>query len=188
MLLAADKAGGGIDGQQLRVESGQTVVCDGIERGPGLDVLRVDKFQERSPRAGGVTRRGEPSPAVGLRRIAFSKPVRERGRVMRCIAGPMASGRDSRDATAHPGWQGTKERNMPADHVDVVLVHGARADRSSWFLIAEDDRVIAPGTQRLTAGRMGARTRPADHTPPVTAPADGADIVPDAVRDAATAT
>ena len=79
-----------------------------------------------------MTRRAKPPPAVGLRRIAFSKPVRERGRVMRCIARPMASRRDSRDATAHPGWQETKERNMPADHVEVVLVHGARADGSRW--------------------------------------------------------
>ena len=40
------------------------------------------------------------------------------------------------------------------------------------------------------AGRMGARarTRPVDHTPLITAPADVVDIILDAVRDVATAT
>ncbi|KOV60456.1 alpha/beta hydrolase [Streptomyces sp. MMG1121] len=61
-------------------------------------------------------------------------------------------------------------------------------DRPSWFLIAEDDRMIAPDTQRFMAERMGARarTRPVDHTPLITAPEDVVDIVLDAVRDAAT--
>ncbi|MFK0154005.1 alpha/beta fold hydrolase [Streptomyces sp. NPDC090493] len=61
-------------------------------------------------------------------------------------------------------------------------------DRPSWFLVAEDDRMIAPETQRFTAERMGAhvRTRPVDHTPQVTAPQDVVDIVLDAVRDVVT--
>ncbi|MET8627627.1 alpha/beta hydrolase [Kitasatospora sp. NPDC004669] len=61
-------------------------------------------------------------------------------------------------------------------------------DRPSWFLIAEDDRMIAPETQRFTAERMGAhaRTRPVDHTPQVTAAQDVVDIVLDAVRDVVT--
>lgn len=59
-------------------------------------------------------------------------------------------------------------------------------DRPSWFLIAEDDRMINPDTQRFIAGRMGARarTRPVDHTPLVTAP-DVVDIILDALRDVA---
>ncbi|GAA1923269.1 alpha/beta fold hydrolase [Streptantibioticus ferralitis] len=61
-------------------------------------------------------------------------------------------------------------------------------DRPSWFLIAEDDRMIAPETQHFTAERMGARacTRPVDHTPQVTAPQDVVNIVLDAVRDVVT--
>lgn len=60
-------------------------------------------------------------------------------------------------------------------------------DRPSWFLIAEDDRMIAPDTQRFMAGRMGAhgRARPVDHTPLVTAPEDVVDIILDAVGDVA---
>ena len=60
-------------------------------------------------------------------------------------------------------------------------------DRPSWFLIAENDRMIAPDTQRFMAERMSAhaRTRPVDHIPLVTAPQDVVDIILDAVRDVA---
>jgi pimeloyl-ACP methyl ester carboxylesterase len=56
-------------------------------------------------------------------------------------------------------------------------------DRPSWFLIAEQDRMIGADTERFTAVRMGAQARslPVDHTPMVTAPQDVADIVRDAV-------
>jgi pimeloyl-ACP methyl ester carboxylesterase len=61
-------------------------------------------------------------------------------------------------------------------------------DRPSWFLIAEQDRMIGADTERFTAVRMGARARslPVDHTPMVTAPQDAADIIRDAVADLVT--
>lgn len=45
-------------------------------------------------------------------------------------------------------------------------------DRPSWFLIAEQDRMIAHETQRFMAGRMNAtvRSHSVDHTPIMTAP------------------
>jgi pimeloyl-ACP methyl ester carboxylesterase len=59
-------------------------------------------------------------------------------------------------------------------------------DRPSWFLIAEDDRMIAPDTHRFMAGRMGARARalPVDHAPLVTAPEAVVDMILEAARDA----
>ena len=44
--------------------------------------------------------------------------------------------------------------------------------RPSWYLVAEDDRMINPVTQRFLAQRMGAqiRTEKVDHAPLVTAP------------------
>lgn len=59
-------------------------------------------------------------------------------------------------------------------------------DRPSWFLVAEEDRMIAPDTQRFMAARMKARVRshPVDHTPIVTAPGVVADVILDAVRGA----
>ena len=59
-------------------------------------------------------------------------------------------------------------------------------DRPSWFLVAEQDRMIAPDTQRFMAARMKAQVRshPVDHTPIVTAPGVVVDIILDAVRNA----
>ncbi|MGY8662597.1 alpha/beta hydrolase [Bradyrhizobium sp. UFLA05-109] len=60
-------------------------------------------------------------------------------------------------------------------------------DRPSWFLVAEQDRMIAAETQRFMAARMKARVRAhqVDHTPIVTAPGLAVDIIREAVRDAA---
>jgi pimeloyl-ACP methyl ester carboxylesterase len=60
-------------------------------------------------------------------------------------------------------------------------------DRPSWFLVAEQDRMIVDETQRFMAQRMQARVRshPADHVPMVTAPGVVVDIIREAVREAA---
>ena len=46
-------------------------------------------------------------------------------------------------------------------------------DRPTWFLVAEQDRMIVEDNQRFMAERMKARVRSqaVDHTPIVTAPA-----------------
>jgi pimeloyl-ACP methyl ester carboxylesterase len=55
--------------------------------------------------------------------------------------------------------------------------------KPSWFLIAEEDRMISPKTQRFMADRMAAKVRvqPVDHTPLLTAP----ELVVDIIREAA---
>jgi pimeloyl-ACP methyl ester carboxylesterase len=57
-------------------------------------------------------------------------------------------------------------------------------DVPNWFLVAEQDRMIIPATQRFMAERMKAKTKPhaVDHTPSVTAPAAVVDIIHDAIR------
>jgi pimeloyl-ACP methyl ester carboxylesterase len=57
-------------------------------------------------------------------------------------------------------------------------------DIPSWFLLAEDDRMILPATQRYMAERMKAKItgHAVDHTPSVTAPAVVVDTVRDAIR------
>ncbi|MGH7043695.1 MAG: alpha/beta fold hydrolase [Acetobacteraceae bacterium] len=59
-------------------------------------------------------------------------------------------------------------------------------DRPSWFLVAEQDRMIVPETQHFMATRMKARVHsyPVDHMPLVTAPGAVVDIILDAVRGA----
>jgi pimeloyl-ACP methyl ester carboxylesterase len=55
--------------------------------------------------------------------------------------------------------------------------------KPSWFLLAEEDRMISPETQRYMANRMGAnvRSHQVDHSPMVTAP----DVVVEVILDAA---
>lgn len=52
-------------------------------------------------------------------------------------------------------------------------------DRPTWFLVAEQDRMIVQDNQRFMAARMQARVRshPVDHTPIVTAPAAVLDVL-----------
>ena len=58
--------------------------------------------------------------------------------------------------------------------------------KPSWFLLAEEDRMINPKTQRFMAGRMGANVRSSgvDHSPMYSAP----DLVIDAILEAASVT
>jgi pimeloyl-ACP methyl ester carboxylesterase len=56
-------------------------------------------------------------------------------------------------------------------------------DRPTWFLLAEQDRMIVHETQRFMAERMNARVRshPVDHAPIVTAPAAVVEIIREAI-------
>ena len=56
-------------------------------------------------------------------------------------------------------------------------------DIPSWFLVAEDDRMIVPATQHYMAERMKAeiKAHAVDHTPSVTAPGAVVDIIRDAI-------
>jgi pimeloyl-ACP methyl ester carboxylesterase len=68
----------------------------------------------------------------------------------------------------------------PDKHGAIWLPETAFAeDRPSWFLVAEQDRMITPDTQRFMAERMKAtvRSAPVDHAPIITAPAVVVDII-----------
>ena len=60
-------------------------------------------------------------------------------------------------------------------------------DIPSWFLVAEDDRMIVPETQRFMARRIKAtvKAHAVDHTPSVTAPTVVVDVIREAVSSAA---
>jgi pimeloyl-ACP methyl ester carboxylesterase len=55
--------------------------------------------------------------------------------------------------------------------------------KPSWYLLAEEDRMINPATQLFMARRMGARIRSkkVDHTPLITAPETVIEMIHDAV-------
>jgi pimeloyl-ACP methyl ester carboxylesterase len=59
--------------------------------------------------------------------------------------------------------------------------------KPSWYLVAEEDRMINPATQLFMAQRMGARIRSekVDHTPLVTAPEPVIEMILEAVASSA---
>jgi pimeloyl-ACP methyl ester carboxylesterase len=60
-------------------------------------------------------------------------------------------------------------------------------EKPSWYLVAEEDRMISPSTQRFMAQRMGARIRSekVDHTPMATAPEPVIEVILEAVAASA---
>ncbi|GHH82063.1 alpha/beta hydrolase [Streptomyces sulfonofaciens] len=77
------------------------------------------------------------------------------------------------------------QRPLAARSIGVPVGRPVWRDRPSWFLVAEEDRMIPAETQRFAAERMGAkvRTAPVDHMPMLTAPSVVTDIVLEAVRE-----
>jgi pimeloyl-ACP methyl ester carboxylesterase len=57
--------------------------------------------------------------------------------------------------------------------------------KPSWFLLAQEDRMIHPESQRFMADRMGAKIRSyhLDHTPMLTAPDVVVDVISEAARE-----
>ena len=76
------------------------------------------------------------------------------------------------------------QRPISANCITVPVGRPLWRDVPSWFLIAEDDRMIVPETQRYMAERMKAKTKvqAVDHTPSVTSPGVVVDIIRDAIR------
>jgi pimeloyl-ACP methyl ester carboxylesterase len=76
------------------------------------------------------------------------------------------------------------QRPMSVNCITVPSGRPLWKDVPSWFLIAENDRMIVPATQRYMAERMKAKTKAhaVDHTPSVTAPAVVVDVIRDAIR------
>ena len=99
-------------------------------------------------------------PDDGFRRAVAHKASLDQTNIATAVQRPIAV-RCIREPAPEPAW-----RSKP-----------------SWFLIAEEDRMISPKTQRFMAERMAAivRVHPVDHTPLLTAP----ELVVDIIREAA---
>jgi pimeloyl-ACP methyl ester carboxylesterase len=69
--------------------------------------------------------------------------------------------------------------------ISVAVARPLWKDRPTWYLVAEQDRMIVEGNQRFMAQRMKARVRshPVDHTALVTAPSVVVDIIREAIAE-----
>jgi pimeloyl-ACP methyl ester carboxylesterase len=76
------------------------------------------------------------------------------------------------------------QRPISVNCITVPVARPLWKDVPSWFLVAEDDRMIVPDTQRYMAQRMKAKIKAhaVDHTPSVTAPTVVVATIRDAVR------
>jgi pimeloyl-ACP methyl ester carboxylesterase len=77
------------------------------------------------------------------------------------------------------------QRPLAAACIGVPVRHPLWKDRPSWFLVAEEDRMIPAATQRFMAERMKARVRTAaaDHMPMITATPVVVDMLLEAARE-----
>ena len=76
------------------------------------------------------------------------------------------------------------QRPISLSCITVPVGHPLWKDIPSWFLVAEDDRMVAPETQRYMAARMKAKTKAVavDHAPGVTAPTAVVEIIQGAIQ------
>lgn len=102
-------------------------------------------------------------PEDGFRRAVAHNASSEQTRILSAVQRPI-SVQCIQEKAPGPGWK----------------------TRPSWFLLAEEDRMINPKTQKFMAGRMGARIRSSrvDHTPMYTATG----LVVDVILEAASVT
>jgi pimeloyl-ACP methyl ester carboxylesterase len=79
------------------------------------------------------------------------------------------------------------QRPISLKCIEEPVSRPAWRSKPSWYLIAEEDRMINPRTQHFMAGRMGATTRAfaVDHTPLLSAPDKVVDILIEAAGNAA---
>ena len=78
------------------------------------------------------------------------------------------------------------QRPISVGCITVPVGHAGWRDRATWYLVAEDDRVIPPENQHFMAERMGAtvHAHPVDHMPLLTAPDLVVSVIVDAAKNA----
>jgi pimeloyl-ACP methyl ester carboxylesterase len=101
-------------------------------------------------------------PEDGFRKAVAHKASADQKTIMAAVQRPIAV-KCIQEVTPTPTWK----------------------TKPSWYLLAEEDRMIQPTTQRFMAERMGAKIRsyPVDHTPMYTKPNIVVDVISEAVRD-----
>jgi pimeloyl-ACP methyl ester carboxylesterase len=102
-------------------------------------------------------------PEDGFRRAVAHKASLDQTAIMAAVQRPLAV-KCIQEKSPAPAWK----------------------TKPSWFLIAEEDRMISRDTQRFLSGRMGAnvRSHSVDHSPMYTAPSLVVDVILEAASSA----
>jgi pimeloyl-ACP methyl ester carboxylesterase len=101
-------------------------------------------------------------PEEGFRKAVAHKASSDQTAIMAAVQRPIAV-KCIQEVTPLPAWKA----------------------KPTWYLLAEEDRMIKPTTQRFMAERMRAKIRsyPVDHTPMYTQPNIVVDVITEAVRE-----
>jgi pimeloyl-ACP methyl ester carboxylesterase len=101
-------------------------------------------------------------PEEGFRKAVAHKATADQKTIMAALQRPIAA-KCIQEVTPQPTW----------------------TTKPTWYLLAEEDRMIKSTTQRFMAERMGAKIRPfpVDHTPMYTEPNIVVDVISEAVRE-----
>src|SRR5580693_3521064 len=77
------------------------------------------------------------------------------------------------------------QRPITLECIQEIIPQPTWKTEPTWYLLAEEDRMIKTTTQRFMAERMGAKIRsyPVDHTPMYTEPNVVIDVISEAVRE-----
>ena len=91
-------------------------------------------------------------------------------------------------ATDHSRTLAAVQRPISLQCIQEIAPAPGWKARPSWFLVAEEDRMINPKTQQFMAHRMGAKIRSArvDHSPMYTATGLVIDVILEAARESLT--
>jgi hypothetical protein len=94
-----------------------------------------------------------------------------------------------RASSTEHAWLAAVQRPIGVACIGTPVGRPRWKDVPSWYLLAEDDRMIHAETQAFMAGRMEAKivSRPVDHAPSVTAPAVVVEVLLAAARAVADA-
>jgi pimeloyl-ACP methyl ester carboxylesterase len=166
VVLAGHAYAGAVIGaiRDERVESFVYVAAFAPDEGETVaQVFYHDKLHEEAPKLAPDKHGFIWMPDDGFRRAVAHKASTEQTRILAAVQRPISVQCIQEPAPA-PGWKA----------------------KPSWFLLAEEDRMINPKRQEFMAARMGAKIRSSrvDHSPMYTA----TDLVVEVILEAARAT
>ena len=163
IVLAGHAYGGAVVGaiHETRVKSLVYIAALAPDEGePVAQVFYRDEPHPEAPKLAPDKHDFIWMPEDGFSRAVAHKASTDRTRILAAVQRPISLHCIHENAPA-PGWK----------------------SKPSWFLLADEDRMINPKTQRFMAGRMGARIRSGrvDHSPMYSAP----NLVIDVILEAA---